>query len=244
MSGWIKIHRQIAENKFLNDGQPFDKTHAWLDILLNVDWRTGVWQPLSESFLENRWKWSRSKVRRFLKGLVAEKMIRLKTTNHGTTLYVCNFKKYQTGDTTDDTTDDTTGDTTQSRAVDSKTPSQRPTDDTATDTTGDTQIQEVKKKEDKNIKGRRSPKFAPPTVDQVREYCQERGNGINPESFVDFYEARGWKLSRGLQMKDWKAAVRTWEKRDKERRPSTKFNNHQTRQTNMSELEKKLLATN
>ena len=244
MSGWIKIHRQIEENEFLNDGQPFDKTHAWLDILINVDWRTGVWQPLSESFLERRWKWSRSKVRRFLKGLVSEKMIRVKTTNHGTTLYVCNFKKYQTGDTTLDTAGDTTGDTTQKRMVDSKTPSQRPTGDTATDTTLDTQIQEVKNKEDKNINiGRKSPKFKKPTVDQVREYCRERNNNISPESFIDFYEARGWKLSKGVAMKDWKAAVRTWERNDR-KKPSNKFNNHQTRQTNMSDLEKKLLATN
>ena len=240
MSGWIKLYRQIAENDVLNDGQPFDKTHAWLDILINVDWRTGVWQPLSESFLENRWKWSRSKVRRFLKKLTDEKMIALNTTNHGTTLRVCNFKKYQTGDTTLDTTADTTGDTTQKRMVDSKTPSQRPTGDTTGDTTVDTQIQEVKKKEDKNSIGR---KFAKPTADQVRAYCQERHNGINPESFIDFYEARGWKLSKGLAMKDWKAAIRTWERRDRERKQN-KFSNHQTRQTDMSDLEKKLLATN
>ena len=240
MSGWIKLYRQIAENDVLNDGQPFDKTHAWLDILINVDWKTGVWQPLSESFLERRWKWSRSKVRRFLKKLTDEKMIALKTTNHGTTLRVCNFKKYQTGDTTLDTACDTAGDTTQKRMVDSKTRSQRPAGDTAGDTTLDTQIQEVKKKEEKNINIGR--KFVKPTVDDVMAYCRERNNNINPESFIDYYEARGWKLNKGVSMKDWKAAVRTWERNDS--RKTNKFNNHQTRQTDMNDLEKKLLATN
>lgn len=56
------------------------------------------------------------------------------------------------------------------------------------------------------------PRFVPPTVDEVRTYCQERGNGIDPETFVDFYTARGWTIGRG-KMRDWRAAVRTWEKR-------------------------------
>lgn len=56
-------------------------------------------------------------------------------------------------------------------------------------------------------------RFVPPTVEEVRAYCQERGNGIDPILFVDFYEARGWSAGRG-KMKDWKAAVRTWERRE------------------------------
>lgn len=55
-------------------------------------------------------------------------------------------------------------------------------------------------------------RFEKPTVEQVAEYCQERNNGINAQQFVDFYEAKGWKVgSQG--MKDWKACVRTWEQR-------------------------------
>ena len=56
-------------------------------------------------------------------------------------------------------------------------------------------------------------KFVKPSVDEVRAYCSERGNGVDPESFVDFYESKGWKVGSN-PMKDWKAAVRTWEKRD------------------------------
>ena len=62
-----------------------------------------------------------------------------------------------------------------------------------------------------NIKRKR---FTPPSVDDVREYCNERNNGIDPEAFVDYYTARGWKYGQGKQMADWKAAVRTWEKRN------------------------------
>lgn len=59
----------------------------------------------------------------------------------------------------------------------------------------------------------RGKRFSPPTVDEVREYCQERNNGIDAVAFVDFYVARGWMIGK-THMKDWKAAVRTWERRE------------------------------
>ena len=59
-------------------------------------------------------------------------------------------------------------------------------------------------------------KFVPPTLDEVAAYCNERHNGINPSAFIDYYEARGWRYGTGKPMVDWKAAVRTWERRDKE----------------------------
>lgn len=58
----------------------------------------------------------------------------------------------------------------------------------------------------------KSRKFVPPDVEQVRAYCRERGNGIDPAAFVDYYASKGWTVGRA-PMKDWKAAVRTWEQR-------------------------------
>ena len=58
-------------------------------------------------------------------------------------------------------------------------------------------------------------RFAPPDVSEVEAYCSERKNGIDPAAFIDYYAARGWKLNGGQTMKDWKAAVRTWERRNK-----------------------------
>lgn len=57
-------------------------------------------------------------------------------------------------------------------------------------------------------------RFTPPTVEEVRAYCQERNCNVDPNSFVDFYTSKGWKVG-SASMKDWKAAVRTWEKRDR-----------------------------
>lgn len=55
-------------------------------------------------------------------------------------------------------------------------------------------------------------RFTPPTVDEVATYCRERGNGIDPAHFVDYYTARGWMLTNGRQVRDWKACMRTWER--------------------------------
>jgi len=62
-----------------------------------------------------------------------------------------------------------------------------------------------------------SRNFVPPTLPEVKAYCQERNNGINPEQFIDFYESKGWFVGKN-KMKDWKAAVRNWEQRRKEER--------------------------
>ena len=60
--------------------------------------------------------------------------------------------------------------------------------------------------------GRSGPRrFRKPTQEEVAAYCAERRNGVDPAAFVDFYESKGWMIGRN-EMKDWRAAVRTWEK--------------------------------
>ena len=57
-------------------------------------------------------------------------------------------------------------------------------------------------------------RFSPPSVEDVREYCKEKGYNVDPERFVDYYTSNGWKVGRN-PMKDWKAAARTWAKKEK-----------------------------
>lgn len=73
-------------------------------------------------------------------------------------------------------------------------------------------------KEQEKEQGRKRPptRFVPPTVEEVRAYCQERKNSVDPERFVDYYKSNGWKVGKN-PMKDWKAAVRTWERGDKQK---------------------------
>nr|DAG66351.1 MAG TPA: hypothetical protein [Caudoviricetes sp.] len=56
-------------------------------------------------------------------------------------------------------------------------------------------------------------RFTPPTVEDVAAYCRERGSNVDAQRFVDFYASKGWKVGN-VGMKDWHAAVRTWESRD------------------------------
>lgn len=53
-----------------------------------------------------------------------------------------------------------------------------------------------------------------PTVDEISEYCSQRGNGIDSEAFWDFYQSKGWVVGKA-PMKDWRAAVRTWERKQR-----------------------------
>lgn len=57
-------------------------------------------------------------------------------------------------------------------------------------------------------------RFTPPTIDEVMEYCRERNNNVDAQRFVDYYTSNGWKVGKN-PMKDWKAAVRTWERDSK-----------------------------
>ena len=63
--------------------------------------------------------------------------------------------------------------------------------------------------------------FKKPTVNDIKEYCLWRNNGIDAETFFDFYESKNWLIGKN-KMKDWKACVRTWEKRQ------NKTNNNNT----------------
>ena len=106
---------------------------------------------------------------------------------------------------------------------------------TVTDTVSPTEIKKETPTESRK-------KFSPPSVEDVKAYCQERENKVDAETFVDFYTAKGWKVGNN-PMKDWKACVRTWEKREDGRaspnKPVTKFTNFEERKYDFKELEKR-----
>src|SRR6056297_597836 len=73
---------------------------------------------------------------------------------------------------------------------------------------------------DKN-RGKTAKRFVPPTPDEVSTYCKQRNNSVDAGRFVDFYAAKGWMVGKN-KMKDWKAAVRTWEANSKTEAPARK----------------------
>lgn len=89
--------------------------------------------------------------------------------------------------------------------------------------------------------GRRARKFKPPTLEQVRTYCQERGNNIDPEHFIDSNTAKGWKVgTTQTPMKCWKATIRTWEKKHRSKPGQETGQSGTTRSTRDTTLEQDL----
>ncbi len=76
----------------------------------------------------------------------------------------------------------------------------------------DKDILKEKDKKEKTV-AKRSLSFVKPTREEILNYCNERKNQVNPSQFYDFYESKNWMVGKN-KMKDWKAAVRTWEQRD------------------------------
>ena len=72
-----------------------------------------------------------------------------------------------------------------------------------------------------------SRRFVPPTVEEVRAYCEERQNGIDAQHFVDHYTAGGWMRNK-TPIKDWKACVRTWEKHNRNQNGGNSFGEQYT----------------
>ena len=64
-------------------------------------------------------------------------------------------------------------------------------------------------------------RFTPPSLEEVAEYCKSRSNNIDPQRFIDFYSSKGWMIGKN-KMKDWKAAIRNWERNNKKDEPEPK----------------------
>ena len=212
MSGWIKLDRELTNN-FLWSEKPFSKAQAWVDLLLMANHAPAKLmiksrlvslergdQARSEVTLSATWGWSRDKVRRFLKLLEREGMIRQQKNNLTSVVTICNYNKFQGSPTADDTADKTAGDTPTIQQ---------------TNTEQDTNKKNNNNKnEKKDITPAKPKRFLPPTKDNVFEYMFSKGveqGKANTESerFTDYYESNGWKVGKN-KMKSWQASVRNW----------------------------------
>lgn len=107
MQGWVKVHRQIQDNSLWND-KPFDRTHAWLDLIINanhqdqevilgneiINIKRGS-RITSMRKLSERWGWSNTKVENFLKLLQNQNMITYFSDTKKTTINIVNYNVYQ-----------------------------------------------------------------------------------------------------------------------------------------------------
>jgi len=213
MSGWIKLHRGIKKHWIFSDPE---KLKAWITIILEVNFepkKVNIGNHLifcdrgesvySLSTWSNLFGWNRSKTRRFLKLLESDSMIVLKSTHETTHLTVCNYESYQSERNADET----------------QTKRKRNASETQVNTTKESKESKESKEDNRANK---SLRFTPPLIEEVQSYCKERENDVDPERWFDFYSAKNWMIGKN-KMKDWKAAVRTWEKSKSNGRNNSKI---------------------
>jgi len=200
MEGRIKLHRQIQENG-LWTCEPFTKGQAWVDLLLlashtesffyirgvkvNLERGQLAW---GEVKLSERWRWSRSKLRKFLKDLEKEQQIEQHKGGAIQIITVLNYDKYQ-------------------ESV------QQNVQQKDNRSTTEVQQKDIYNNVDNVKTVKKVNKFKAPTIDEVRKYCKERNRGVNPTKWFNHYTSNGWKVGKN-SMKNWKAAIHTWEESD------------------------------
>lgn len=113
------------------------------------------------------------------------------------------------------------------------------TKDNTKDNTKEIEKKEIQKKEKEN--GEKRKRFIPPSTEEVIKYCMERGNSVNPHAFLDFYQSKNWMIGKN-KMKDWRAAIRTWEQRDSGNNGTQRASPQPTTYRQAQDLERRKLA--
>lgn len=206
--GYVKLWRKTLDSAVMDDPHLLQ---LWCHLLMSANWKEsqlidgtfvgpGV-LIVSQLKLAARWKCSQSSVSRRLKKLEKLGQIVVKADKRWTRVTICNWATYQQDEETPCIT------------------SGEPADNLRI-TRGEPADTSKKGRREEGKKGRKvgSATFSPPSIDEVAAYCQERGNGVDPQRWHDHYTARGWMVGKN-KMRDWRAAVRTWE-RNEYARPS------------------------
>ena len=222
---FVKVYRKFTEWEWYDD---INVSRVFLHLLITVNWTDKRWRgqvvkrgSITSSYekLATETGLSVMQVRTAIKKLQSTGEITSKSSNKNTVFIVNNYDLYQVGN----------------KQNNEPVTSKEQTDNIQITTTKESK--EVKKEKNNNIK-----RFTPPTYEQVSTYCKERNNTVDAERFYDFYESKGWMVGKN-KMKDWKAAVRNWERSSKQETKPAKqnqFHNFDERNYDFDELEKRL----
>jgi len=221
MEGYVKAFRSLLEWEWYTEPNVM---RLFIHCLLNANYQQSKWRGdviPAGSFITSSLKLSeellltRNQIRYALAKLEETKEITIKSTNRYTQINVINWAKYQCDDLS------------IHQQIPTQITNKSPTNHQQITTDKEIkEIQEIKElkelnTDDKdlqtslptiNVVKKSKIVFIKPTVEEVAKYCLERENKIDAETFVAYYETRGWILSNKNQMKDWKSAIITWEK--------------------------------
>jgi hypothetical protein len=212
MKSWIKIDREITSHWIFSDPWKF---RNWIDLLTLVNHQEqkvnikGVILTCkrgetlcSLETLAKRWNCDKSKVRRFLKLLESDSMIVLKSEQITTRLTICKYELYQGERNANETKTKRKRNASETQMTPNKNEKNEYNEENEDNLTNPTEVELVISTQ---------KRFLIPSISEILTYCKERNNEVNPEQFYDHYQSNGWMVGKN-KMKDWKAAVRTWEK--------------------------------
>lgn len=201
MQGFIKLYRSLLEWDWFQDANTF---RVFIYCLLKANHITKKWQGIEikpGQFITSYEKIATDlnigvqSVRTSIKKLNLTGELTNKTTSRYSIITVKNWNRFQE---------------TNKQTNNQLTINQQSTNNQLTTTNN-----EKNDKNDKNI-------FVVPKIEEIKKYCSERKNKINPLQFYDYYQSNGWMVGRN-KMKDWRAAVRTWEQKSKANSPPTPY---------------------
>lgn len=210
MGGWIKLHRALLDKAIWEKSSPEQKT-ILITLLLMANHEGKEWEWKGKQFKAEPGQFvtsldsiikkagegiSSQNVRTALKKFKKYEFLTEEVTKTGRLITIVNWGLYQSF--SEEGNKATNKDLTNT--------SQRPNKELTPN------------KNDKNVKNNI---FIPPSLEEVAEYCKSRSNNIDPQRFIDFYSSKGWMMGKN-KMKDWKAAIRNWERNNKKDEPEPK----------------------
>lgn len=207
--GWIKLNRSI-QNSWLWEADrenPFSRGQAWIDLILSANHKENKMMfdgnlitiqkgefITSEIKLSQRWGWSRSKTRKFLKNLENDQMIDRKMNNKGTVIRLLNYAVYQDIQTAEEQQKNNRETTEEQQKDINK---------------NDKECYKNDKERDARARG-----GAAPTLSEIKKYISEKHLTVNAQKFFDHYEAVNWTGSGGKPI-NWKQKLRDWHNSEK-----------------------------
>lgn len=192
--GYIKLYRQLLDNDLWKD-KPFTKGQAWVDLLLKANYADKTCKIKGKMITIKRGQLLRSADQLasdwgWSRGKVMRFLRELERTGNST----ANGTAYGTLITIENY------ETFQGERTPKRTPNG------TANGTGDKNFKEFKE-----VGGK-----TPPSRAEVSKYVEEMGYGMDPDAFYDYYSETDWRKKNGQPIRDWKASVRTWERREKE----------------------------
>jgi hypothetical protein len=197
--GWYKTYRQIEEWEWYKTPHMF---HLFSHLLNRANFEDKKWQGkiikrgefvTSVQHLSDETGISNKSIRTCLSRLKFTGEISVKSANKYSIISIIKYDSYQSGD-------DETG-------------KQRANKGQTKGNNEEVKKLRIKEKEYTDI---------PPSFEEVAFYCRERGKGVDPQRWFDFYLSKGWLIGKN-QMKDWRAAVRTWESGANQKKENSEF---------------------